>query len=46
MVTDDIRTTIKIINKYVLNEPLSEGELEVILRDDAFKKQSFFKRTD
>lgn len=42
---DEIRETIRIINKYVLKQPLSEQELEVILRDDAFKKQSFFKGT-
>jgi putative DNA primase/helicase len=40
---EEIRETIKIINKYILKVPLSEKELEVILRDDAFKKQSFFK---
>lgn len=28
-----------IINKYILKVPLSESELEVILRDDAFKSQ-------
>lgn len=42
---DEIRQTIRIINKYVLSEPLSDDEIEIILRDDAFKKQSFFKGT-
>ncbi len=42
---DEIRECIKIINKYILKVPLSEKELEVILRDDAFKKQSFYKGT-
>lgn len=40
---EEIRETIRIINQYVLPEPLSEDELEVILRDDAFKKPIFFK---
>lgn len=39
---DEIRDCIRIINKYILKEPLPENELEVILRDDAFKKQVFF----
>ncbi len=32
-----IRKTIKIINNYVFKEPLSESELETILRDESFK---------
>ena len=40
--TEDIRETIRIINKYVLKEPLLDEELEVILRDDAFQKPVFF----
>lgn len=40
---EEARETIRIINKYVLKVPLSESELEVILRDDAFKKPIFFK---
>jgi putative DNA primase/helicase len=42
---DDIRETIRILNKYVLAESLEEKELEVILRDEAFKKQLFFDKT-
>ncbi len=42
---EEIRETIGILNKYVLKKPLSDKELDVILRDDAFKKQSFFKGT-
>lgn len=38
---EEIRETISITNKYVLKEPIGEKELETILRDDAFKKQSF-----
>lgn len=39
---EDIRTCIRLINRYVLKEPLSDEELEVILRDDAFQKESFY----
>lgn len=39
---EEIRQTIKIINNYVLPDPLDEEELDTILRDDAFKKPSFF----
>lgn len=42
---EEIKDTIRIINKHVLKDPVSENELEVILRDDSFKKQSFFKGT-
>lgn len=40
---DEARETIRLINRYVLSDPLSERELETILRDDAFKKPVFFK---
>lgn len=40
---EEARETIRIINQYILKEPLSDSELEVILRDDAFKKPIFFK---
>lgn len=42
---EEARETIRIINKHVLKVPLSDSELEVILRDDAFKKPIFFKGT-
>ena len=32
---------IRILNKFVLKQPLSDDELEVILRDDAFQKPVF-----
>ena len=41
---DDARTTIRLINNYVLKDKLNETELETILRDDAFKKPVFFKK--
>lgn len=39
---DECRECIRIINKYVLPDPLEEPELEIILRDDAFAKPVFF----
>ena len=39
---DEARECIRIINKYVLPDPLSADELEIILRDEAFKKPVFF----
>lgn len=40
---EEARECIHIINDYVLKEPLSEDELNVILRDEAFAKPVFFK---
>ncbi len=40
---EEARETIKIINKYVLKDSLSEDEVDVIIRDDAFPNMSFFK---
>ena len=40
---EEARECIRLINRYVLKKPLSDKELDVILRDDAFKKTSFFK---
>lgn len=37
-----IRETIQIINGYILEEPVDKNELDIILRDDAFMKESFF----
>lgn len=39
---DECRQTIRIINQYVLKEPLEDSEIETILRDDAFEKPIFF----
>lgn len=41
---DEARECIKLINKYVLEEPLEKRELEVILRDESFNKPVFFKK--
>lgn len=40
---DEAKETIKLINKYVLKDSLSDDELDVILRDEAFQKPTFFK---
>lgn len=39
---EEARETIRIINQFVLKEPLSDSEIETVLRDDAFKKPVFF----
>lgn len=39
---DQIRTILTIINKYILQKPLSAQELETIMRDEAFSKPTFF----
>lgn len=41
---EEARQTIRIINKYVLSEPLADDELETILRDEAFQKPIFFNK--
>ena len=41
---EEARQTIRIINKYILKEPLSDSELDVVLRDDAFQKPIFFQK--
>lgn len=42
--TDEARDVIRLINKYVLPDPLDEDELDVVLRDEAFQKPIFFKK--
>ena len=39
---EETRECIRILNKFVLKESLSDEELEVILRDDAFQQPVFF----
>lgn len=39
---NDSRKCLTIINKYVLSEPLSDSELETIMRDESFDKPIFF----
>lgn len=40
---EEVRDTIRKINHYVVKNSLSDDELEVILRDEAFNKPIFFK---
>lgn len=40
---EESRETIRLINQYILKEPLSDSELEIVLRDEAFAKPIFFK---
>jgi putative DNA primase/helicase len=42
---EEARETIRIINRYILKNPLPENELEIILRDEAFQKPVFFSGT-
>lgn len=39
----ETRECLGIINKYVFSVPLSDSELETIMRDDAFPTEGFFK---
>lgn len=41
---EEARETLKIINHYVLPDPLDDQELDTLSRDDAFKKPVFFKK--
>lgn len=41
--TEEIRDILRLMNKYVLKDPLADEELEVIMRDEAFKHPVFFK---
>ena len=42
---DEARECIRIVNKYILHTPMSDSELDTILRDDAFEKPIFFDKT-
>ena len=39
---EECRECVRIINEFVLKDPLSDVELEVVLRDGAFNKPTFF----
>ena len=41
---DECRECIRLINKYILADPLSDSELDTILRDDAFNAPVFFDK--
>lgn len=40
---EEARETIRLINRYVLKDPLPDAEIDTILRDEAFQKPVFFK---
>ena len=42
---EEARETIRIINKYILKDPLSVDELDTVTRDEAFAKPTFYKGT-
>lgn len=44
MSRDDIRQTIRLVNEYILAGPLPKREVDVILRNDAFLKETFFSK--
>ena len=39
---EQIKESIRIINDYILKEPLNDNEINTILRDEAFLKESFY----
>lgn len=39
---NEVRKTIKTINKFVLYEPLEDREIDIITRDEAFSEELFF----
>ena len=39
---EQIRESIEILNNYIIKEPVTENELNTILRDEAFKKECFY----
>ena len=40
---EETRECLRIINKYILKTPLSEDELETIMRDEAFPAETFYE---
>ena len=41
---EEVRETLRMINTYILKDPLSDSELETLMRDEAFQKPIFFRR--
>lgn len=39
---EEIRNTLRLINDFILPDPLDESELETLMRDEAFEKPVFF----
>lgn len=42
LIKEEIRESIHILNKYIIKEPVTDSELDTILRDEAFKKECFY----
>ncbi len=42
---NEARESIRLTNEFILKDPLSDDELETVLRDEAFAKPVFFKGT-
>ena len=42
---DEARNVLTLLNKYVLSDSLSDRELNTIMRNESFKKESFFSGT-
>lgn len=42
MTKNEIKEVIKVINDFIIKEPVSDKELDIILRDKAFLKESFY----
>lgn len=42
LTTEQCRQTIRLINDYVLTDPLPHDEIETVLREEAFQKPAFF----
>ena len=40
----EVRQTIKMVNEYMLYEPLSDKELDIITRDEAFSEELFYDK--
>ena len=40
---EEARETIRIINRFVLKNPLQDKEIDTVLRDEAFQKPTFFE---
>lgn len=44
MTKNEIREVIRVINQFILKDPVKDKELDVILRDKAFLKESFYEK--
>ena len=42
----EVKSTLSLVNNYILKDPLSDNELSTITREEAFSKQQFFTEKD